>query len=56
MSACNARNKAVVKLPDEPSPVPAGMSAIDVISRPPVLAPVSRKASRMIGCSTSSRS
>ena len=26
--ACSARSSAVVKLPDEPRPVPAGMSAM----------------------------
>ena len=30
--ACSARNSAVVKLPEEPSPVPAGISASVVIS------------------------
>ena len=30
--ACRARSSAVVKLPDEPSPVPAGISASVVIS------------------------
>ena len=31
--ACSAFSSAVVKLPDDPSPVPAGMSAMLVISR-----------------------
>ena len=30
---CSALSSAVVKLPEEPSPVPAGMSAMLVISR-----------------------
>ena len=32
MWACSALSRAVVKLPDEPRPVPAGMSAMLVIS------------------------
>ena len=44
-----ARSNAVVKLPDEPSPVPAGMSAILAISiRSSV--PTSSMAARTIGC------
>ena len=52
--ACSARNSAVVKLPDEPSPVPAGMSASVVISICPASPGNSFSASRMIGCWTSS--
>ena len=33
VDVCSALSRAVVKLPDEPSPVPAGMSAMLVISR-----------------------
>ena len=33
INVCNAFNRAVVKLPDEPKPVPEGISAILVISR-----------------------
>ena len=52
--ACSARSSAVVKLPDEPSPVPAGISASVVISI--CGAPKSNclSASRTIGCCTSS--
>ena len=46
---------AVVKLPDEPRPVPAGMSAMLVISSCVRLeADQLEQASRMIGCWTSS--
>ena len=48
-------SSAVVKLPEEPSPVPAGMSAMLVISRcgwPSM--PTSLSASRMMGCWISS--
>ena len=46
---CNARSSAVVKLPDEPRPVPAGMSAMLAISTRSS-APTSSMAARMIGC------
>ncbi len=41
-----------MKLPDEPRPVPAGMSASVVISCWPCVRPSIRNASRMIGWST----
>ena len=45
---------AVVKLPDEPRPVPAGRSASVVISICGVRSPIIRSASRTIGWRTSS--
>ena len=51
--ACRARSSATVKLPEEPRPVPAGMSDMLTISRygrGPTSA--MRKASRTIGCFT----
>ena len=52
--ACAAPcSSAVVKLPDEPSPVPAGMSAMLVISSDGPSKPTSFSASRTIGCCTS---
>ena len=47
--ACRALSSAVVKLPEEPRPVPAGMSAIEVISTYGPSTPTRRIASRMIG-------
>ena len=51
LCAWSAFRSAVVKLPEEPSPVPPGMSAIDVSSMCGSVTPVSFKASRTIGCS-----
>lgn len=48
---CSALSRAVVKLPEEPRPVPPGMSAIEVSSRWGSVTPVSFRASRTIGCS-----
>jgi hypothetical protein len=50
----SALSSAVVKLPDEPSPVPAGMSASVVISCWSCVMPLIRNASRTIGCWMSS--
>ena len=52
--AYSALRSAVVKLPDDPSPVPEGMSASVVISTCGVRKPSILIASRMIGCWTSS--
>ena len=49
--ACRALSSAVVKLPEEPRPVPAGISAMEVISSERSAMPSREKASRMIGCS-----
>ena len=51
---CRARSSAVVKLPDEPSPVPAGMSASVVISICGISKSNCFSDSRTIGCCTSS--
>ena len=40
-----------MKLPDDPSPVPPGMSAIEVSSMCGSVTPVSLSASRTMGCS-----
>jgi hypothetical protein len=49
--ACSARSRATVKLPDDPRPVPAGMSDMLTISRYG-RGPTStrRRASRTMGC------
>ena len=47
---CSTLSRQVVKLPDEPRPVPAGMSATLVSSMLGASTPVSLSASRMIGC------
>ena len=44
----------MVKLPEDPSPVPAGMSAMLVISSRRSSHPTSRSASRINGCLMSS--
>ena len=53
--ACRARSRPTVNAPDEPSPVPAGMSAMLTIS---LASPMGsrRNASRTSGCSMSSMS
>ena len=51
LCVCRHFSSAVVKLPEEPSPVPPGMSAIAVSSRCGSVTPVSLRASRTIGCS-----
>src|ERR1035437_1768282 len=53
-SVCSARNSATVKLPLDPSPVPAGISERLTISRCGALTGTMRNASRMMGCLISS--
>jgi len=49
LKLCSTLSRQVAKLPDDPRPVPDGMSAMLVISRLGPFTPQSRSASRMIG-------
>ncbi len=53
-SVCSARSSATVKLPEDPRPVPAGISDMLTISRCGARTGTMRRASRMIGCLISS--
>ena len=49
LNLCSTLSRQVAKLPEDPRPVPAGMSAMLVISMLGPRTPVSVSASRMIG-------